>query len=91
MTSKSKRTLTQADLLFLIDGFSKIFATKQDLADLRQEFSHLPTKEEFYQRMDLLTGELRDEREENTIQQAKLEDHESRLSKLETSLNLSAA
>lgn len=57
----------------------------------KDDISHLPSKHDFYNKMDEVLGEVVKEREENTIQQAKLEEHTERLEKIESKLNLSVA
>ena len=55
----------------------------------KDDISHLPTKHDFYNKMDEVLGEVKDERQENVVQQAKLEDHEDRLTNVETKLSIS--
>lgn len=59
------KQIDDADIALLLNTFSKIFATKEDLEDLRREFCHLPTKEEFYKSQDELVTRLK-KIEENT-------------------------
>lgn len=60
---------------------------------VKEEMKHLPTKDEFYTKMDELMVELKAIREENTLVTGRLsehsddlEDHEQRIIKLEQSL-----
>lgn len=73
---------------------------RQDLVDLEarihEEFSHLPTKDEFYGKMDEVMGELKTIREEQILQSGKmseitdiLENHETRITRVEKRLKLS--
>jgi hypothetical protein len=61
----------------------KELVTKQDL-------SHLPTKDEFYSKMDEVMGELKAIREEQTVQSHQLSDHEDRIEKVESKLGLTS-
>jgi len=70
------------------------FATKDDLKELKnyidKKISHLPTKEEFFDRMDKLSGQLKKIDEEQVLQSGRLseqydtlENHEERIGILE--------
>ena len=61
----------------------KELVTKSDL-------SHLPTKDEFYSKMDEVMGELKAIREEQTVQSHQLSDHEDRIEKVESHLGMSS-
>lgn len=50
---------------------------------LREKIGLLPTREEFYARMDIVSVELKAIREENAAQQYRLSDHEDRICILE--------
>lgn len=50
---------------------------------LKERLRFLPTKEEFYEKMDEIMGELKAIREEMTILTYRSSDHEDRLEKLE--------
>ena len=45
---------------------------------------HLPTKDEFYGKMDEVVGELKAIREEQSVQSQHLSDHEDRIQKIES-------
>ena len=62
---------------------TKGLVTKDDL-------SHLPTKDEFYTKMDEVMGELKTIREEQTLQSQHLSDHDDRLEKIEDHLGSSS-
>ncbi len=79
--------------------------TKDDLKDvfreqwerIREAFSHLPTKEEFFAKMDELMKEVKDFREEQKVLVGQLsehsdtlDDHETRLGKVEKTLAISS-
>jgi hypothetical protein len=51
----------------IFEYIDKRCATKDELAELRQQISHLPTKEDFYSYMDKLMGEVQTLRDEQTI------------------------
>jgi len=51
----------------IFEYIDKRCATKDELADLQEQISHLPTKEEFYSYMDKLMGEVQTSRDEQTI------------------------
>jgi hypothetical protein len=50
----------------------------------KADISHLPTKDEFYGKMDEVMGELKAIREEQTVQGQHLSDHEDRIEKIES-------
>ena len=52
--------------------------------------SHLPTKDEFYSKMDEVVGELKAIREEQTVQSHQFSDHEDRIEKVESHLGMSS-
>ena len=52
----------------------------------KAEISHLPTKDEFYDKMDEVMGELKAIREENTSNSGRLDRHEGRITELEKRL-----
>ena len=76
------------------DRYLKVFETKTDhqqsYDELKNLIKNLPTKEEFFSRMDKLSGEYKKNDQEHTIQAGqlssqsdKLEDHEKRITTLE--------
>ena len=58
----------------------KELVTKSDL-------SHLPTKDEFYTKMDAVMGELKTIREEQTLLSHRVSNHEDRIEKIESHLD----
>ena len=73
-------TLTQRDL----DEIEKIVDERVD-----DKISHLPTKEDFYQKMDELIGELKGMREDFAVISGKAyDDHEPRIVKIERKLRI---
>jgi hypothetical protein len=57
---------------------------------LDEKLSHLPTKDEFYTKMDEVMGELKSIREEQAVQSQHLSDHEDRIEKIENHLGISS-
>jgi predicted nuclease with TOPRIM domain len=81
--------LTQTDL----DEIEKIVEEKVE-EKIGEKTNLLPTKEEFFGKMDEVMGELKAIREEHAVQLAKvsehsdqLEDHEVRISNLEVKIS----
>ncbi|MCL4360013.1 hypothetical protein M1555_02035 [Patescibacteria group bacterium] len=70
--SQGKSVLTQSDLKNITTHMKRIFPTREEMRleihdaeeRLNESISHLPTKEEFFTRMDKLSGELKTMREE---------------------------
>ena len=54
----------------------------------KKDISHLPTKDEFYTKMDEVIGELKIIREEQTLQSQHLSDHDDRFEKIEDHLSI---
>lgn len=85
MDDKTLKNLTN----YLIEAMKDIFPTKDEL---KEEVSHLPTKEEYYDSEAKLMKELRDLRDEVTtsthrssINSDRLDDHDKKLQILMTS------
>jgi hypothetical protein len=57
---------------------------------IKEDMSHLPTKDEFYSKMDEVMGELKAIREEQPLQSSRLSNHEDRIQKIESHLGLSS-
>jgi hypothetical protein len=57
---------------------------------LDEKLSHLPTKDEFYGKMDEVMGELKTIREEQALQSQHLSDHDDRIEKIEDHLGISS-
>jgi hypothetical protein len=55
----------------------------------KSDISHLPTKDEFYTKMDEVIGELKTIREEQTLISRGLSDHGDRIEKIESHLGMS--
>lgn len=56
----------------------------------KDDVSHLPTKDEFYARMDEVMGELKAMREEVAISCHQIADHSDRLEKIESEIGISS-
>jgi hypothetical protein len=56
----------------------------------KEDISHLPTKDEFYGKMDEVMGELKTIREEQALQSQHLSDHDDRIEKIEDHLGISS-
>ena len=56
----------------------------------KSDLSHLPTKDDFYEKMDEVMGELKTIREEQTLISHQVSDHEDRIQKIETNLGMSS-
>ena len=82
-------TLDNDDLKALKDMIEVTFEEKLD-EKLDEKLSHLPTKDEFYTKMDEVVGELQRVREEQSLQSHKLSDHEDRIQKIESRLGISS-
>lgn len=72
-------TLTQKDL-------DEIESLVQNT--VKEEIKHLPTKDEFYGKMDEVMGELKAIREEHTVFSGQISDHEDRITLLEEKTGL---
>ena len=72
-------TLTQTDF-DEIEGLVR--------STVKEEISHLPTKDEFFGKMDEVMGELKTIREEQTVQSHRLSNHEDRITTLEDKVGI---
>ena len=64
-----------------IEIIEDIFDRK--LEPMEEKISHLPTKDEFFQWMDKIMGELQEIREEIAISYGRIDDRENRITSLE--------
>lgn len=62
---------------------------KKELA-IKEKLSRLPTKDEFYTKMDEVMGELKAVREEQALQSQHLSDHDDRIEKIGSYLGISS-
>jgi hypothetical protein len=76
-----------ADDLKAIKGLIEVTIDEKELVT-KSDISHLPTKDEFFTKMDEVVGELKTTREEQTVQSHQLSDHEDRIEKTETKLGI---
>ena len=56
---------------------------------VKEEIKHLPTKEEFYRKMDEVMGELQTTRDEQTVMRGQIENHEEEIETIKTHLKIS--
>lgn len=64
----------------------------EELFDLREEVKKiklLPTRDEFFKKMDEVITELQKERDDHTVMRGQLGDHEERMEKIEKKLHIS--
>ncbi len=73
-----------------VDARIEPLATKEGLAEVKASIKFLPSKEEFFTRMDKLSTELVQAREEREVQSYRLSDHEDRLEIIETKLAITS-
>jgi hypothetical protein len=64
-------------------------ATEKKLVT-KEDISHLPTKDEFYEKMDEVMGELKTIREEQAVLGHQVADHDDRIEKVESHLDASS-
>lgn len=76
-------TLDSDDLKAIKDLIDVTFDERLD-EKLDEKLSHLPTKDEFYTKMDEVMGELKTIREEQAVQSHQLSNHEDRVEKLDS-------
>lgn len=67
----------------LLNYLSKNHVTKEEYEHLKVQLSHLPNKEEFYAKMDEISGEFKTFQENEQIIAHQLCDHQERIEKLE--------
>jgi len=82
-------TLDNDDLKAIKALIEVTFDEKLD-EKLDDKLGHLPTKDEFYTKMDEVVGELKTVREEQPLQSDKLSDHDDRIQKIESHLGMSS-
>jgi hypothetical protein len=56
----------------------------------KDDIGHLPTKDEFFTKMDEVMGELKAVREEQTLQSQHLSDHDDRIDRIESRVGISS-
>lgn len=82
--------LDDDDLKSIKDLVEITFDEKIDEKELvtKDNIKHLPTKDEFYQKMDEVIGELKAVREELPILSHQLSNHDDRIEKVEEKLQI---
>jgi hypothetical protein len=88
----SRMAILGDDDLQAIKGLIKVTIDEaiEEKLVTKQDLSHLPTKDEFYTKMDEVMGELKAIREEQPLQSHKLSEHEDRIEKIESHLGISS-
>lgn len=91
---KLKPTLNPADVTLLMGAMKVVFPTRDDVEKivdekLDEKIKFLPTKDEFFSRMDTLSGEIKKVREEQTLHLGQHDQVDARLVRVEKKLNLS--
>ncbi|MBI5619972.1 hypothetical protein HY950_03350 [Candidatus Gottesmanbacteria bacterium] len=93
---KQKSILTSIDIASLINAMKLVFPTREEVRQMvKDETKHLPSKDDFFTRMDKLSGEIQKVRDEQTLHQGqhdeintKLERHDKRILRTEHALKL---
>ena len=80
-------SLTDDDLKN-IKTLIKITIDEDETLVRKDDLKHLPTKNEFYDQMDEIMGELKAIREEQTVQSFRLTNHEDRVGVIEKKLQI---
>jgi hypothetical protein len=73
----------------IIEAKMDVVIEKQQLVT-KEDLSHLPTKDNFYEKMDEVMGELKASREEQAVLSHRVSDHEDRIEKIESHLSISS-
>ena len=77
-----KSILSSIDIASLINAMKLVFATRDEVRTMmKEETKHLPTKDEFFTRMDKLSGEYKKIDEAETLHAGKLSQHSDELEK----------
>lgn len=87
--------ITDAD----VKKLKAVFATKDDLAELEkavdqvieEKMNFLPTKKDFFDRMDKLSHEIQDMRDESALHLGSHDELDERLSRVEKKLGIATA
>ena len=88
MTKKS--ILSSIDIASLINAMKLVFPTRDEvLAMIKDGTKHLPTKDDFYTRMDKLSGEIQKVRDEQELHGGQHRTLNDRLEKIEKQLRAS--
>lgn len=91
-TVPQKPVLTPADLTTLINTMKVVFPTRDEVREIvKEEIKFLPTKDEFFTRMDKLSGEIQKVRDEQTVHAGAQRDINDRFDRIDTHLHISTA
>jgi hypothetical protein len=82
-------TLDNEDLKAIKDLMNVTFDERLD-EKLDEKLGHLPSKDEFYGKMDEVMGELKTIRVEQAVQSHQLSDHSDRIEKIESHVGISS-
>ncbi len=75
---------TRREIIDTLFGYiDQTCAKKEDIEDLKEMISHLPTKQDFYKKEDEIVDELETTRQEQTILNGQMVDRTDRIEKLE--------
>jgi hypothetical protein len=88
MLKSSMATLDNDDLK-AIKALIEVTIDEKELVT-KSDISHLPTKDEFYEKMDEVMGELKTVREEQTLLSHQVSDHEDSIEKIKDHLGISS-
>lgn len=93
MIKKNKPNLNPADVDLLIGAMKVVFPTRANVEEiidekLKEKIKLLPTKEEFFGRMDKLSGEIKAVRDEQSLHQGQHDQIDKRLDRAEKELHL---
>lgn len=84
-------TLTNSDFKGIKEVVNEAIEENDTLVR-KEDVKHLPTKDEFYNKMDEVMGELKTIREEHAVLSGRVYDnHEPRIEKIEKKLNIQPA
>lgn len=77
--------LTSSDIAKILNGTQQMIDYSVNLlkSELQEEISHLPTKDEFYNKMDEIMGELSAIRENTTAMEFRISQHSDQIDSLE--------
>lgn len=89
---KTSSKLTEKDVTNLINRMKFVFPTTEEVGKIIEEkIKFLPTKEEFFSRMDTLSGEIKARREEQDLHSEQHRNINDRLDAHDKHLKISTA
>lgn len=93
-----KRTFTDEDIRILVEKFRVVFPDRVEMEEIvetrvrqiiREETSHLPTKDEFYEEMGKLYKRQNDQEEEIDILNHRVSKHTDHIDTISKHINIS--